>query len=80
MRSTIKELKSFEKSVIWADITGELEVWLEEIRDNLENEDIILEQVSALRGSARALRNVISMVPVLVENAEHDQEEDTHGQ
>lgn len=78
MRCSPDELTQFEKTSIWLDIVDELNVWLHEIRDNIESTDLELSAVPELRGSAKALRNVINLLPNLAEIARQELE-DTHG-
>ena len=75
MRCSPKDFADFEKSALWLDIVDELNIWLEEIRDNLENVDISLRKVRELRGSAMALRNVVNILPNLAEIARQAQED-----
>jgi len=51
------EWKSFQESTIWKDICEEFDIWLEEIRDQLESDGVDLGLVKSLRGSALAIRN-----------------------
>ena len=76
MRSTVNELRQHENSPIWQDQREEIESWLEEIRNNLESDEVPLEAVPELRGSAKALRNVLCMLSVLADNLEADIEEE----
>ena len=69
MRNSAEEILHFERSIIWLDIVDELNIWLDEIRTNLESEDVSIDAVPALRGSAKAIRNVINMLPNLAELA-----------
>ena len=50
--------ESFKNSTQWQDICEEIDIWIEEIRNQLESEEVDLGEVKALRGSARALRHV----------------------
>ena len=52
------EWVDFKKSTIWKDICDEIDVWIEELRNQLEAEEIDLGMVKSLRGSAKALRHV----------------------
>lgn len=76
MRSTPNELRQHEHSAIWQDVAEEINIWIEEIRNNLESTELPIENVPELRGSAKALRNVIGMLPIMADNLEAlDQEE-----
>ena len=73
------EWKDFAKSTIWTDIQEELMIWLEEIRSQLESDEVDLGEVKALRGSAKAIRHVLQL-PENLEQMAIDQfeEEEKH--
>jgi len=74
--NTPDEIRLFEKSTMWGDIVTELDMWLEEIRNQLESDEVLLADVPMLRGSAKAIRNVVNMLPNLAEIASTNQEEE----
>jgi len=61
--STGESLKAFIESSLWQDLKREIEVWLCELRDNLEDPSCELSpgMLSRLQGSAMALRNVLQL-------------------
>jgi hypothetical protein len=64
VKSSIGQIEEFKKSFIWQDICNELDVWLEQIRDELEGaEGIVLYR---LQGNAESLRNVKNILDSLV--------------
>ena len=77
MRSTLGQLKDFKESVIWADIVEELQIWLDQIRDGLENPGMQVEHrmLDRLGGCAEAIRNFSNIMDVLVALVEDDQGE-----
>jgi len=72
--------EAFGKSSIWADILEELHVWLEEIRSQLESEEIDLGLVKSLRGSAKAIRHVMELPGNLKELAIAREQEEKNGE
>ena len=76
MLSTKNEILQHEHNPVWKDIVAEISIWLEQLRDNLESEDIPIELVRDLRGSAKALRNVINILPNLAELTEEEENDD----
>jgi len=76
MRSTLGQLKDFKESVFWQDISEELDVWLEEIRNQLENGDLNFSHrtLDQLGGSAKAIRNIKNLPEVLIGLAEDNRE------
>jgi hypothetical protein len=74
VKSTPDQLSDFKHSVFWQDICEELDIWLNEIRDQLENPDLDFSHrtLDQLGGSAKALRNVKNLPDVLIGLAEDD--------
>ena len=64
--------KEFKESVIWHDMRAELDVWLTEIRDVLENPNTPDVVTHSLRGSAEAIRNVLVLPETLADNISAD--------
>jgi len=58
-----------DNSTIWRDIKNELEAWLEDIRDQLENTDgsLSVRILDRLGGNAESVRNLISLPEVLID-------------
>jgi hypothetical protein len=72
MRSSLGQLSDFFKGNIWKDIEEELDIWLDEVRDQLENTDLNFSHrtLDQLGGCAKALRNVKMIGEVLIALAE----------
>ena len=68
MRSSAGSLKDFKDSAIWQDICEEVDVWLDEIRNQLENPDLDMSHrtLDQLGGNAKALRRVKDIPDVLI--------------
>jgi len=68
--SSIGQLIDFkENSIVWKDIKNELHVWLEDIRDLLENPDgdMSVRVLDRLGGNAETLRNILALPEVLID-------------
>ncbi len=68
-------LKEFIKhSIIWADIKQELEIWLKDIRDQLENTNgsLSVRTLDRLGGNAESVRNLLALPEVMLETLELD--------
>lgn len=76
MINGVSEWRAFKESSIWDDICQELDIWIEEIRNQLESEEIDLGVVKALRGSAKALRHVKELPDNLIHLAEEARKEE----
>lgn len=79
MRSTAGQIEEFSKGIIWLDICEELDIWLKQIRDLLENSNLDSSdrKLHHLGGSAKALRNVKDIPIVLMglaEDTEYERE------
>lgn len=74
MRSSLGQLKDFKESTIWADISEELRVWINQIHEELEDPDADMtdKMLYRLGGSALAIRNMTNIVDVLIGLAEDD--------
>lgn len=64
MKCSIGQIEEFKKSFIWQDICAELDVWLEQIRDELEGAEGMV--VYRLQGNAESVRNVKNILNSLV--------------
>ena len=75
MRLTTGQINDFEKSAIWRDILAELDIWLEEIRDQLENADLDFDHrtLDQLGGNAKAIR-MMKMMPEVLSSLANDEE------
>jgi len=68
MRSTVGQIRELENSNFWRDVCDELDVWILQIRLELENLDLELSHraLDQLSGCAKALRNVKNIPEVLI--------------
>ena len=76
MRSTPGQLEDFKASVFWQDACEELDIWIEEIRNQLENTDLDFNArtLDQLGGCAKALRHVKQLPDVLIAIAKDSKE------
>jgi len=76
VRSSVGQLKDFVDGVIWRDIQDELKLWLEDIRDQLEDpgHELFPEDIKRLQGNAEAVRRVLELPRNLILNLEDDLE------
>ena len=74
MKSTPSQLIEFQQGFIWKDMLGEIDIWLNQIRDLLENSSMELShrKLDQLGGSAKALRNMKDLCTVLINLAEDE--------
>lgn len=61
IRSTAGQFTEFLESTIWADVKGELDIWLEGVRDGLEDTNLGVEDLYRNQGRAEAVRYVLSL-------------------
>lgn len=73
-KSNEATMREFEKSFIWHDMQEELNVWLTEIRDLLEDDDLAMpeRETAGLRGAAKAIRNMLVLPETLADNMKAD--------
>ncbi|RKY23419.1 MAG: hypothetical protein DRP62_05925 [Planctomycetota bacterium] len=76
MRSSARDFEQLTRDATWLDIEDEINIWIEEIRNNLEADEISLEEVPALRGAIKALRNVLNMPLILAEQLKDEEKDD----
>jgi hypothetical protein len=74
MRSNIGNLIDFKESIIWQDICEEIDVWIDEIRNQLENPDLEMTHraLDQLGGNVESLRRVKGILDVLIGLAEDE--------
>ena len=75
-RNSAEAFKEFEESSIWKDILEELDLWLGDVHETMEDPKGVLTdgQHAQLRGNAETLRKV-EMLPAMVrENIIADKE------
>lgn len=75
-KSSEHEIEAFLNSSIWEDFKTEIEAWLEDIRDTLENKERTpdFETLKELQGSAESLRKVLLMPNVVLDSIREDLE------
>ena len=61
LQSSAGQFEDFLKSTIWADIQAELGIWLEGVRDGLEDTDSDEKDLFRNQGRAEAIRYVLSL-------------------
>jgi len=78
--SSAEDFKSFMDSSIWRDMKGEIELWIEQIRNSLETPESSEDDESddSLRGSAKALRRVLAMPEVIRGTILEDRDDSRH--
>jgi hypothetical protein len=84
LRSTAGQFAEFMESTIWADVRAELEVWLEGVRDGLEDTSLSIENLYRNQGRAEAVRYMLSLpetirdtlVEIQRKHAEQNEEEE----
>jgi hypothetical protein len=76
MKSTVGQIKDFKSSIFWQDVCEELDIWLGEVRNQLENPSLEMSHrtLDQLSGSAKAIRNLKRMPEVLIGLAEDSEE------
>ena len=75
-RSSANAFQDFIESYIWKDIVYELTTWLEDSRNILESPDKApdLETVKMVQGRIRAIREMMQMPFVIMDNIKIDSE------
>ena len=76
IRTNRADLREFiRNSIVWADIKQELEIWLEDIRDQLENTNgsLSVRILDRLGGNAESVRNLLALPDVMLETLELDE-------
>jgi len=61
LKSSAAAFEEFLKSTIWADIRAELDIWLEGVRDGLEDTESDEKDLFRNQGRAEAIRYVMSL-------------------
>lgn len=76
-RSTAEGLNEFMKGSIWRDIVDELDLWLKDIHETLEDPDSTLsrKRIYRLGGNAEAVRKLMLMPEMIRDNILADAEE-----
>ena len=75
--SSAEDIKSFMDSSMWRDMEKEIELWIEKIRDSSESPKLHEDDKSddSLRGSAEALRDVLALPEVMIDNMMEDRDD-----
>lgn len=81
MRCTRGQIEDFSRSAFWSDCCEEIDVWLKEIRDQLENSfdgegHLIMDQraLDRLGGCAEGVRRLKTLPEVLIGRTEMEEE------
>ena len=76
-RSSIRAFDDFLGSLVWRDILQELEEWLKDVHDALEDPDGETEDktLHRLGGNAQAIRRFILLPEIMRDNIKMDSEE-----
>ena len=77
MRSTRGQIVEFSQGFIWQDMLEEIDIWIKQIGELLENSSMELShrKLDQLGGSAKALRNMKDLCNVLINLAEDEEYE-----
>lgn len=75
--SSASQIKEFSEGIIWKDMLAEIDIWLEQIRNELENNSLGFSHrtLDQLGGCAKALRNMKDLPEVLMHLAEDEEYE-----
>lgn len=84
-RSSPRDWQEFMRSSIWLDMRDELEIWLEQIRSQLEDQPAATAdgappldygQLRYLQGGARQCRLTLTLPQMMMENCMEKQDDD----
>jgi len=69
-KSSVRKIEDFIESVIWKDFELELHLWLNDVRNSLEDPkgELDLYEVKKLQGCAEAIRNVLDLPETIIKN------------
>lgn len=70
--SSAHELREFVRSNIWRDLKDELNIWLDDIRTQLEVESNV-DVIRRLQGNAEAVNKILRLPEILAESMEINQ-------
>lgn len=75
-KSTIVELEDFINSMVWKDLQYELNIWIEDIRRELESPDRTpdIYLIRQLQGNLETVRKVLQMPQEVINNIKEDRE------
>ena len=74
MNSTVGQLRDFSESVIWTDMKNEMDIWLSQIHEQLENHGMECSHrdLDRLGGCAEAIRNFHDIIHIMIDLADDD--------
>jgi hypothetical protein len=73
LKSSANQFVEFLDSTVWADIKSELNIWLEGVRDGLENPESDEKDLYRNQGRAEAIRYVLSLPETIKEQLIEEQ-------
>ena len=76
MRTSARDWTDFAKSPVWLDMSEELNVWINDLHQQMENPELSAELWRRLQGNIEAIRNVLNMPLILAENLKAQEEEE----
>lgn len=78
-RNSAEAFKEFEEGSIWQDMLGELELWLGDVHEAMEDPKGVLSdgQHAQLRGNAETIRKIGLLPAMIQENILADTKENT---
>uniref|UniRef100_A0A6H1ZGX1 Uncharacterized protein n=1 Tax=viral metagenome TaxID=1070528 RepID=A0A6H1ZGX1_9ZZZZ len=71
--SSSNQFEEFLSSTVWTDIKGELNIWLEGVRDGLEDTDSDEKDLFRNQGRAEAVRYLLSLPETIRDTILEDQ-------
>jgi hypothetical protein len=71
--ATLQQFRDFRDSAIYRDIEAEIYLWLEDIAGQLETVTNY-DELMRLQGSARACRNFLNLINIIITQLETEQE------
>jgi hypothetical protein len=75
MRSTVGQLKAFKTSFIYVDMIEEVDIWLDDIHQQMEVQTHPESQLRILQGNAEFARKFEGMIDQFIRNQEDDVDE-----
>lgn len=70
IRSSLGQFREFLESTVWTDIQRELSIWLEGVRDGLENIETDEKDLYRNQGRAEAVRYVLTLPETIKDSLE----------
>ncbi len=75
MLSSSSDFEHFGKSSIWRDISEEIDVWIKQIHEAMEDPEIEDKTWRRLQGNIESLRKVKLIPSVITENLRQEEED-----